>query len=370
MKIIFSSNSSWSVYNFRKNLLAELNDQGHEVTVVAPSGPYLKKLGDMGFKTSPIKLDSGSTGIFDNLQLLLSLYKKYKLLKPDIVLHNAVKPNIYGAIICRWLKIPVINNISGLGTIFLSDNFTSKIGKLLYRFSQKKVKIIFFQNPTDLLLFKKKNLVRTNQAFLLPGSGVDLNRFVPVRNERDDNIIRFCYVGRLLKDKGIYELIDAIRVIKSKNLNCEFYIMGELYEQNPTAIKKKQLDTWIDEKLIIFLGKTDNVENELFKFDCIVLPSYREGLSRVLLEASAMAIPCITTNVPGCIDVIEHQKNGLICEVKNSEDLALQIERFTNFSKEKRNEMGAYGRKKVVAEFDEKIVIEKYIEAIRNITIK
>lgn len=370
MKIIFSSNSSWSVYNFRKNLLLSLKDTGYDIIVVAPKGKYLDKLIALGFQVHAITLDNSSVGIFTNLQYIFDLYKAYKYITPDVVLHNAVKPNIYGALVCRLLKIPVINNISGLGTIFLSNNISSKLGKLLYSISLKKVNTIFFQNPVDLSLFLKKKLVNEDQSILIPGSGIDLKRFRPKNDIRDNNITKFCFVGRLLRDKGIFEFIEAVKYIKSKDNNCEFYILGELYEQNPTAISQGTLDNWISQKLVTFLGKTDTVENEFQKFDCIVLPSYREGLSRVLLEASAMAIPAITTDVPGCNDVIEHGKNGLLCKVKDSQSLIKQIEAFIALTNEERQQMGRYGRKKVEEQFDEKIVIQAYLYAISKIKDK
>jgi len=367
MKLIFSSNSSWSIYNFRTALLLALSAQGFDIYIVAPKGKYLDKLNDLGFQTVPIVIDNSSQNILANIKLMFDLFRLYRTLNPDIVLHNAIKPNIYGALVCRLLGIPVINNISGLGSIFMSHGVSSFFGKLLYRFSQQKAKKVFFQNSADLSFFKSNNLIKPEQCSLLPGSGVDLERFKPMLTKRDDALIKFCFVGRLIGDKGIYEFIAAAKKMKSVYSNVEFYILGELYLKNPTSISKEKLDEWIAEKTIIYLGKSDSVEKELSKFDCIVLPSYREGMARVLLEASSMAIPIITSDVPGCADVVENNKNGFICKVKNSEDLFLQMEKFISLSYDKRLKMGVYGREKVVKEFDEKIVIEKYIEAIDQI---
>ena len=367
MKIVFSNNSSWSIYNFRRNLLSTLHNKGHEIIIIAPDGEYLEKLSNLGYRTSPLIIDNSSKSIYTNFKLFYDLYKKYKLIKPDIVLHNAIKPNIYGALVCRFLRIPVVNNISGIGTLFISNNLSSLLGKILYRVSQKKVQTIFFQNSNDLSFFTKNQLVKSIQCTLLPGSGVDLQRFKPKNVNREDKKIRFCFVGRLLGNKGIYEFIAAAKIIKSKYSKVEFFILGELYLQNPTAINQEELNDWISQKIVTYLGKTDFVEDEIYKYDCIVLPSYREGMSRVLLEASSMAIPAITSDVPGCINVIEHGKNGFICKVRDSNDLALQMEKFTNLSLEERYEMGKYGREKVEKEFDEKIVIEKYLNAIDQI---
>lgn len=367
MKIVFSSNSSWSIYNFRRNLLYHLSLKGYDLILIAPPGEYLDKLRDLGYKTDSIRIDSSSTGIFSNLRLLLDLFRLYKLEKPDLVLHNAIKPNIYGALVCRWLNIPVINNISGLGSMFMNRNVYSYLGKIFYRVSQKKVNRVFFQNSSDLSLFIENNIVNKHQCVLIPGSGIDLERFKPKENILKDEKIKFCFVGRLLGDKGIFEYICAAKKIKSKYLDTEFYILGELYLQNPTSVSQSTLDEWINQRIVIFLGKTDSVEDELYKFDCIVLPSYREGLSRVLLEAASMAIPIITTNVPGCREVVEDNKNGFLCKVKDSDDLSRQMEKIIGLSIEERKQMGLCGRVKVEKEFDEKVVIQQYLEAISEI---
>ena len=268
---------------------------------------------------------------------------------------------------CRILSIPVVNNISGLGTLFLDKSISSKIGRYLYKISQKKVHTVFFQNNDDMNLFLKRKLVKKDQSKLIPGSGVDLIKFQPYEKPQNE-VMKFAFIGRLLRDKGVFEYIQAVKlVLKEYKGKCKFYILGELYEENPTAVSKEQLDEWIDDKIITYLEKTDVVEEEMKKFDCIILPSYREGLSKVLLESSAMEIPAITTDVPGCRDVIENSKNGFICKVKDALDLSNAIERFIFLSNEERHEMGKYGRKKVVEKFDENIVIDNYIKVINAI---
>jgi glycosyltransferase involved in cell wall biosynthesis len=367
MKLIFSSNSSWSVYNFRCNLLKEIKSLGFEITIIAPAGPYLEKLNNLGYKTIHINIDNSSRSVFSNLKLLFDYYILYKREKPDLVLHNAVKPDIYGAFVCRILKIPVINNISGIGAIFMSGGPSTTLGKVLYRISQKKVQTVFLQNPTDYKLFIENRLISAKQGKILPGSGVDLVRFKPVQNYSVYTITKFCFIGRLIGDKGIYEFITAAKKIIADKLCAEFYILGELYPQHPTAVQQETLEQWIKDGIIEFLGKTDEVEKELGKFSCIVLPSYREGLSRVLLEACSMSIPVIASDVPGCIDVVEHGKNGFVCKAKDSEDLYLQMKNFIGLSQEDRIKMGAFGRLKIKKEFDEKIVIENYLMAIGQI---
>ena len=367
MKIVFSSNNSWSVYNFRLNLLHELSRRGYSVIIVAPPGEYLNKLKDHGFEISPIEINNYSQGILDNLNLIYKLYLKYKYLNPDIVLHNAIKPNIYGSLVCRFLNIPVINNISGLGSSFISDSYLKKIAIFFYRLSQKKSFRVFFQNKFDLDLFLNLKIININQCALIPGSGVDLDRFKPKKRLFLDDSIKFCFVGRLIKDKGIYEYIEAAVKIKEKYNNVAFYILGEMMPLNPNSISQIDLNNWENKNIINYLGKTDFVENELNKFDCVVLPSYREGLSRVLLEASSMAIPIITTDVPGCVDVVENNINGFVAKVKDIDDLIVQIEKIINLSKLEREIMGANGRKIIENKFDEKIVINSYLITIDDL---
>ena len=369
MKIVFTSNSSWSIYNFRKNLLLKLQSLGYHIIIVSPKSNYQNKLKDLGFECKSIQINSSSTGLISNIKILFNLYNTYKNIKPDIVLHNSAKPNIYGAIICRILNIPVVNNISGLGTLFLNNKVSSKIGRYLYKISQKKVHTVFFQNNDDMSLFLERNLVKKEQSQLIPGSGVDLVKFQPYE-EKPNEIIKFAFIGRLLRDKGIFEYIQAAELILKKYQGkCKFYVLGELYKENPTAVTKQQLNKWIDEKIIIYLEKTDSVEEKMKNFDCIVLPSYREGLSKVLLEASAMGIPSITTNVPGCKHVVDNFKNGFICNVKDVNDLSKNIESFMFLSEEEKKQMSQFAREKAIKEFDENIVIDNYVKAIHSIKL-
>ena len=368
-KIIFTSNSSWSIYNFRKNLLLKLQSLGYQIICVSPKSNYQDKLKELGFLCRTISINSSSTGFMSNIKILFNLYNTYKDINPDIVMHNAAKPNIYGAIICRVLNIPAINNISGLGTLFLNNKISSKFGRYLYRISQKKVHTVFFQNSDDMSLFIEGNLVKKEQSKLIPGSGVDLVKFKPCKRKQNE-VEKFAFIGRLLRDKGIFEYIQAAELaLKKYKQKCKFYVLGDIYKENPTAVTDQQLSKWIDKNIIIYLKKTDLVEEKMKNFDCIVLPSYREGLSKVLLEASAMGIPSITTNVPGCRDIVEDSQNGFICNAKDVVSLFNSIERFIHLSDEQKNKMSQYSRKKAEEQFDENIVINSYIKVIRSIKL-
>ena len=215
-------------------------------------------------------------------------------------------------------------------------------------------------------LFLKLNLVCAKQVDTLPGSGVDLKKFVPLDSKKDEKFV-FLMVARLLRDKGVIEYIEAIKRLKEKYHKLEGWLLGEVGVQNMSAITQKELNIWINHGLVNYLGKRDDVSYILSMADCIVLPSYREGLPRSLLEAAAMEKPIVTTNVPGCKDVVDHGINGYLCEVKNIDDLYMKMEQMFLLSQQKRETMGKNGRKKIIHMFDEKIVIEKYIQKVCEI---
>lgn len=355
----------------RANLGFAFKNKGYEVVFICPYDIYSENIKKY-FEYIDIKINSKGTNPIEDLKTIYRYYKTYKKIKPDIVLQYTIKPNIYGTIAASMLNIPTINNIAGLGTLFIKQNFVTKIAKFLYKFSQKRATKIFFQNQDDFKMFIDEKLVQKEKCDVLPGSGVDIEKFMPVEKE-DDGIFRFLLIGRMLWDKGVGEYVEAANIIKSlelKNENynkIEFELLGELGVLNLTAIGQEQMNYWVDNGLIKYLGKSANVSEEIAKVDCVVLPSYREGTPRTLLEAASMAKPIVTTDVPGCRDVVDDGINGYLCEMKNANDLADKMQKMLSLTFEEREAMGKAGRKKIVKEFDEKIVIEKYLKAIESI---
>jgi glycosyltransferase involved in cell wall biosynthesis len=371
MKIVFSSNISWSIYNFRKGLLKELKIDGNEVYTVAREDGFSKRLESLGFMHTNICINNNSKNPFKDLYLIYQYYKIYKKIAPDIICHNAIKPNIYGTIAASMLKVPVVNNISGLGTLFIKKSVTTKIAKLLYRISQRKASKVFFQNNDDFQLFLQNKLIRKEQCLLIPGSGVDTNLFVRDKEANKNNLnFTFLFIGRLLYDKGIMEYIEAAKIIKRKFSNIEFNVLGPFYDSNETAINNLVIEEWVKNGYINYLGETEFVKEEMDKANCVVLPSYREGLSKVLTEASSMSLPIITTNVSGCKDVVVDGVNGFLCKVRDSIDLAIQMEKMINLPEKAQISMGENGRKKAIEVFDEQIVIKHYKNAISSILEK
>ena len=361
-------NTSWNIYNFRLGLLGALRNEGYHILLIAPRDAYSQKLVDLGFEYHEIKINNKGTNPFQDLLLVLGFYRLYNKLSPDVVLQYTIKPNIYGTLAAKLAGIPSINNISGLGTVFLNNSWSSKIARLLYRFSLRFARVVFFQNPHDRKLFVEYKIVKENKTGLLPGSGINLKEYKPIKFQPSSDVFVFLLVARMIKDKGIVEFIDAAeKVLQQNTKSVEFWLLGDLYLGNPTAISQEQLDQWQKVPEIKYLGHVDNVASVMNRASCVVLPSYREGLSRVLLEAAALAKPIITTNVPGCKDVVDDGDSGFLCEVKSGQDLASKMIDMLQLSGSRMEQMGLNARIKVENEFNEDIVFSKYIRAIKNI---
>lgn len=365
-KILINLNTSWNIYNFRMGLIKSLQSEGYQIYALAPRDKYVNDLELAGVKCYNIFLNQKGTNPVKDAGLILQYYKIFKKIKPNLILSFTIKPNIYGNFAARILKIPTINNISGLGTLFIKTNAISFIGKLLYKLSLISSNHIFFQNKNDLELFIKSILIKSNNYSVIPGSGVKTSVFK--QNKKINEGKKFLFVGRLIGDKGIFEYLEAAKLVLLKYPNVDFFLAGELGYNNKTALTKNQLDRYVESSSkIVYLGKIDDMVSLLKKIDVMVLPSYREGLSKSLIEAASMSLPIITTDVPGCIDVVENEYNGLICKVKSIESLKENIIKIIEMSPETRHKMGVNGRKVAISKFDEIIVINHYLKVVKSI---
>jgi glycosyltransferase involved in cell wall biosynthesis len=311
-------------------------------------------------------MDNKGSNPIKDLLLLKNLYKAYRKLGVDVVLHFTIKPNIYGTIAATLAGIPCVSNITGLGTVFIRDNMTSKIAKLMYKVALRYPKVVFFQNPDDRQLFLDQKLVKKEITDILPGSGINLKRFVPKPKEAftRNKPFKFLMIARLLYDKGIIEFIEAIQIVKKTGLEVRFQLLGKIEDVASLGVSKAQVDGWQKQGIVDYLGTTTDVRPFIDNADCVVLPSYREGTPRTLLEAAALAKPLIATDVPGCREVVIDQYNGFTCKVKNAQDLAEKMIAMASASKENLAEMGENSRQLVEEKFDENIVIDKYFQAI------
>jgi glycosyltransferase involved in cell wall biosynthesis len=260
----------------------------------------------------------------------------------------------------------VVATISGLGSAFLRGGFLGGLVLRLYRLGLGRAKAVVFQNPTDRALFIDRGLARPEQARLVAGSGIDLARFAPAPPPRPDGAFRFLLIARLLGDKGVVEFVDAARTVKRRHPHARFQLLGGPGGDNPSAVPESELARWAAESMVELLGVSDDVRTQIAEADCIVLPSYREGLPRSLLEGAAMARPLIGSDVPGCRDVIGDGVNGLLCEARSASSLAAAMERMLAMTPSERMEMGAAGRRKVEREFDQARVAAFYLEEIER----
>lgn len=368
MKVIIVLNTAWNLVNFRAGLIRALVAEGHEVVAVAPQDEYAPRLAALGCRFVALPMDNKGTHPGRDLLLFLRFLSLLRRERPDVFLGYTVKPNVYGSLAAHALGIPVVNNIAGLGAVFIRDNWLTRLVRLLYKTALSRSQHVFFQNDEDMRQFVEQGLVVADKVSRLPGSGVDLCSFYYLPMQPLGNrAFRFLLVARLLWDKGVGEFVEAARMVRRKYPAAKFQLLGFLDVKNPTAVSRAQMDEWVAEGVVEYLGVADDVQPYLAAADCVVLPSYREGVPRSLLEAAAMGRPIVTTNAVGCRDAVSDGVNGLLCRVADAGDLAEKMAQMIALSPEARAAMGQRGREKVEREFDEKIVIQKYLDAIREI---
>ncbi len=336
---------------------------------IAPPDQAADGIRALGCRFVPLEIDSKSRSPFHDLRLLLRYRKILRRERPDIFLGFTIKPNLYGSLAAQGRGIPVINNISGLGTAFIGGGVLSRLVARLYRAALRRSHLVFFQNPEDRDLFVSRRLVAAERTALLPGSGIDLSRFTPPASaiENKDRFT-FLMTGRILADKGVREYAEAARIVGRTLPNVRCQLLGFLNSDNRTAIDRAVVTGWEESAGLEYLGDTDDVRPYIAAADCLVLPSYREGLPRSLLEGAAMAKPLIATDVPGCRDVVEHGANGYLCAVRDGAALAEAMIRMAGLAADDRLAMGRHGRRKVEADYDEALVIARYLDAIAAAT--
>lgn len=365
--VVITSNTSWYLYNFRKNTILALLKEGYRVVAVSPKDDYSQKLADLGAEYQHIEIDQGGTNPVKDVGTLFGFIRLYRKLRPNAVLNFTPKNNIYSTLAASLFGAKSVNNIAGLGMVFIKENITAKLARFLYKISQPKAHTIFFQNNEDKELFAKYKLAPLGITDRVPGSGVDLTRF-SLSPSKDDGVVRFLLIARMLYDKGIGHYVEAARELKLKyGDKVEFGLLGFLDVKNPSAVSKAEMNTWVEEGIVNYLGTSDNVEAEIAKVDCMVLPSfYREGVPKSLLEACAMGKPIVTTDNVGCRETVDNGVNGYLCELRSTSSLVETLELMIKLSHGQRLLMGENSRIKVENEFDEQIVIKKYLQAVKS----
>lgn len=362
MKILLLANKDYVLYKFRKELLEVLIDKLNEVTIVLPSSDSLEELKKMGCKCYTVEMERRGITPFKDLKLIIQYLKIINNIKPNVVLTYTIKPNVYGGIACSLCKIPYIANVTGLGTSIENNGLLQKIAIFLYKIGLKKARCVFFQNKANSDFFLKRVLKKNCNSKIIPGSGVNLqdNGYEKYPSEADG--LRFIFIGRIMKDKGIEELFEAAKKIKQKHFNCKFSIIGEGEEDYSNQIKEL-----CSRGVIEYFGYQKDVHPFIKNSHCLILPSYHEGTANVLLESAACGRPVIATRVAGCQETFIDGVTGLGCEVKNAEDLLSKIEKFISMSEKEHEAMGKAGRDKMEKEYDRQFVTQAYLNEIDKI---
>ena len=347
-------------------LIRALKDAGYEPVVIAPQDHAAEaRMQALGVERIPVRMDRSGANPWADLRLLARYRALLRQLRPAAYLGYTIKPNIYGSLAAASLGIPALPNVSGLGTAFIRGGALQGVVTALYRVGFARAPVVFFQNDEDRQLFVARRIVRADQARVLPGSGVDLERFAPASPPPDP--LTFLLIARLLRDKGVVEFADAARSLRAELPNARFQLLGPIDEGNRTAISRAELDSWVRDGVIEHLGTTDDVRPSIAAASAVVLPSYREGLPRSLLEAGAMARPLIATDVPGCRDVVEEGVNGYLCRARDARSLAQAMRRFADLPPAERLAMGDAGRRKVQERFSEQFVVRAYLDVLAGL---
>jgi glycosyltransferase involved in cell wall biosynthesis len=370
MRVVLVANTLWSIVIFRPGLLRTLVGMGVDVVVMAPVDDTLPRARELNVRVIPLELSAKGTNPLHDLGLVRTLATRYRALKPDLVFHYTIKPNIYGSIAAKLAGVPCIAVTTGLGYAFVNTNFVARVAKALYRFAFRFPREVWFLNGDDRQDFVAQRLVDPVKTQVLPGEGIDLAHFAPRAAGMPDGKVRFLLIARMLWDKGVGEYVEAARLVRAVYPQAVFQLLGATDVANPSAISAEQMRTWAAEGVIEYLGTTQDVRDIIARADCLVLPSYREGVPRTLLEGAAMAKPLVATKVIGCREVVVDGETGLLCAPRDAADLARKLQRIIEMGPDARATMGARGRRMVEQRYDERIVIERYLEAMRRIGLR
>ena len=364
LRIIMTVNAAWNIWNFRRPLLSALLADGHEVTVLAPDDEFAAKLTGLGARFIPLPMQLKSVNPASHVALAWRMRRAFAKIQPDIVLSYTIKNNIYGAFAARSLGQRFIPNVTGLGTAFLSGGILQSLAQLLYRSAFAGLPVVFFQNEDDRDLFLGKGLLEPRQARLLPGSGIDLAHFAASPYPPAKNPPIFLMIARLLRQKGVEEFVEAARLVRKQYPAVRFQLLGAAGTANRSAISLDTVQAWENTHGIEYLGTCQDVRAQIAEANCVVLPSYREGAPRTLIEAAAMGRPVIATDVPGCRSVVANGTGGLLCPPRDAGGLAAACVRFLELDQAEREAMGQAGRAKMEREFDQELIARAYREVI------
>lgn len=354
------------MFKFRISLIRQLVRKGFMVYVLAPEDRYSEFLiNEQGVIFIPLQhLRPVSVSLLHDWQLFRELKKHYTAIRPWLVFHYTIKANIYGSLAAAAAGCRSVSILTGLGYTFLNDTWVLRIVSRMYRFALQKAREVWFLNEDDRSYFVQSRLVDKSKTFVLPGEGVDTRAFRCTELYQIRPTLTFLLIGRIIKEKGIAEYVQAASILKQKGYQVECRLAGFYDHHNPSSIPHKRFFGWVSSGLITYLGSTDDVKPLIENADCVVLPSYREGLPVSLLEGASMCRPLIAADTAGCCDVVVHGVNGFLCAAKDAHSLALAMETFYHLPPAERLRMGQEARRLVLERFAEEKVHAQYFERL------
>lgn len=365
-RVAIVSNTCWNVYNFRINVIERLLALKAKIFIIAPIDETIQHLSRLEVVTIiPLNhLKRNSSNPISELILLRELVTKYRSVKPDFIIHYTIKPNIYGSVAAGMLGIKSVSVVTGLGYTFINQPWMKWLVSKMYRFAFRYNERVIFENQDDRNLFVQSGISSDKNSVSIKGCGVNVDYFKTKISRLDRENLEFIFVGRLLFDKGIVEYVEAAKYIVQKYPHVRFTVLGLLDEENPSHISRETLLTWVKSNAIRYYGETKDVRPFLKRADCIVLPSYREGLPRVIIESMAMALPVITTDTAGCRETVAEGVNGFLVPIKNTDALAVAIEKFIKMTQGTRFMMGQRSRQMVEAEFRDTVIADNILTVV------
>ena len=358
MKVLILANSDIGLYKFRKELIIELIDKENDVYISLPDGDYVKLLEKLGCIFVDTPMDRRGINFIKDANLLHYYKKIIKEIDPDIVITYTIKPNIYGGIAARNAKKTYAVNITGLGSAFENKGIIRALVINLYKYALKKSKVIFFENYSNRDELVSLGCCKKEKTYVLNGAGVNTETFYYLPYP-DNEKIKFLFIGRVMKEKGVNELFEAMKKLQEDGMNCFLDVVGPFEENYKEILEKYEKEGWLK-----YHGYQGDVRPFISSCDCFVLPSYHEGMANTNLECASSGRPIITSNIPGCKEAVI-ESSGILCEPRNMKDLYCAMKRIINMSREERIQMGKCGRNHMKEVFEKKKVIYETIKCLK-----
>lgn len=358
MRILIMANFDVGLYQFRRELIAELL-KSHEILISLPDGDLVRPLEEMGCRFLATPVDRRGIDPRKDLGLFLQYLKMLRQEKPDFVITYTIKPNIYGGLACRLLDIPYAANITGLGTAFQKSGALRTLVSTMYRFSLKKARVVFFENAGNMETLLNEGIVNQNQCKLLPGAGVNLEHYAFAEYPTEEMPIRFLFMGRVMREKGVDELFEAMHRLHQEGILCTLDVLGSYEEHYEETIHRFEAEGWLH-----YHGYQNDVRPFIRNSHCFVLPSWHEGMANTNLECAAMGRPLITSRIHGCMEAVIEGESGFLCEPQNTDSLYEAMVRFCEMPQNKREAMGRAGRRHMEEVFDKGKVVAETLERI------